>query len=509
MSLERGDSPQAGVRSASMSSSGSLGAGHGVPGTAPGAASSAATPRPGAAAGSALADSRAATSFWLDLKGIESWFDALDASERVSLVTSLIARSTESQIYQYEAVLRTTLQSLNAHHFGVHGTRPARQGPTAAPVSMFHGKMAINTGNSASAAPGAAGALARAPDRETPLLTAEDLFLSVGPKSAPAHVQDLPRTASPLVRPHAGHHAQPTSTSASAPQLHTAAAQPLQAHQAHAAHATQPQAVPHSGNGQAAFANKIKTAPLTPVSFAHASSADLYSQAFLPLSSAYKPWVEQRRPHSAAEVWPEAGLPAPLSAPAAGLDKPALSVSPSSGGAPGGPGSSSSAGASAWLAQPGVAAGPTSPKIPANLRTPLQLSPQASALKLPPTFRSPTASSPIGQPPDAAAGRPRPDSGDDSRETSPVPSRDARAKRAVSYVDVELLSDIGAWLRSSRLHKYTGNLAGMHWQEVIQLDNDGLEARGVNALGARRKLLKMFEEVRDAQEAGVLPHSAR
>lgn len=57
--------------------------------------------------------------------------------------------------------------------------------------------------------------------------------------------------------------------------------------------------------------------------------------------------------------------------------------------------------------------------------------------------------------------------------------------------DVHLLADIPAWLRSLRLHKYTDNLKDMKWQDLIELDDEALEKRGVNALGARRKMLKV------------------
>ncbi|KAF1946650.1 hypothetical protein EJ02DRAFT_418393 [Clathrospora elynae] len=70
--------------------------------------------------------------------------------------------------------------------------------------------------------------------------------------------------------------------------------------------------------------------------------------------------------------------------------------------------------------------------------------------------------------------------------------------------DPGLLSDIPNWLRSLRLHKYTDNLKDLKWQELIELDDDGLEKRGVNALGARRKMLKVFEQVKEAQDGGKL-----
>ena len=57
--------------------------------------------------------------------------------------------------------------------------------------------------------------------------------------------------------------------------------------------------------------------------------------------------------------------------------------------------------------------------------------------------------------------------------------------------DPHLLHDIPSWLRSLRLHKYTDNLKDMKWDELVQLDEKGLEARGVNALGARNKMLKV------------------
>jgi hypothetical protein len=57
--------------------------------------------------------------------------------------------------------------------------------------------------------------------------------------------------------------------------------------------------------------------------------------------------------------------------------------------------------------------------------------------------------------------------------------------------DVSLLQDIPAWLRSLRLHKYTDNLKDLKWQELVELDDEGLEKRGVAAVGARRKMLKV------------------
>nr|POE99334.1 protein vts1 [Quercus suber] len=68
--------------------------------------------------------------------------------------------------------------------------------------------------------------------------------------------------------------------------------------------------------------------------------------------------------------------------------------------------------------------------------------------------------------------------------------------------DLMLLKDIPNWLRTLRLHKYTDNLKDMKWQDLVELDEEGLEKKGVAAKGARTKLLKVFEQVREAQADG-------
>ena len=74
--------------------------------------------------------------------------------------------------------------------------------------------------------------------------------------------------------------------------------------------------------------------------------------------------------------------------------------------------------------------------------------------------------------------------------------RSPRGRRGTSKppedpTDPTLLKDIPNWLRSLRLHKYTDNLKDMQWEELVELDDKGLEDRGVNALGARRKMIKV------------------
>ncbi|KAJ5179522.1 hypothetical protein N7492_002732 [Penicillium capsulatum] len=70
--------------------------------------------------------------------------------------------------------------------------------------------------------------------------------------------------------------------------------------------------------------------------------------------------------------------------------------------------------------------------------------------------------------------------------------------------DPALLKDIPSWLRSLRLHKYTDHLKDLKWTELVELDDKALEERGVNALGARNKMLKVFEQVREARTDGKL-----
>ena len=62
--------------------------------------------------------------------------------------------------------------------------------------------------------------------------------------------------------------------------------------------------------------------------------------------------------------------------------------------------------------------------------------------------------------------------------------------------DPEMLKDIPGWLRGLRLHKYTQCFDGLSWEEMVVLDDATLEAKGVAALGARRRLLRTFEHVR-------------
>ncbi|GAN09753.1 hypothetical protein MAM1_0289c09285 [Mucor ambiguus] len=65
------------------------------------------------------------------------------------------------------------------------------------------------------------------------------------------------------------------------------------------------------------------------------------------------------------------------------------------------------------------------------------------------------------------------------------------------HVDMDLIRDVPAWFRSMRLHKYNSIFEPMRWQDIIRLDDAALQEKGVAALGARRKMLKVFENVRE------------
>ena len=82
------------------------------------------------------------------------------------------------------------------------------------------------------------------------------------------------------------------------------------------------------------------------------------------------------------------------------------------------------------------------------------------------------------------------DHSDMARGRSPR-GRRGNSKPPEDPTNPALLQDIPSWLRSLRLHKYTDNLKDLKWTELVELDDKGLEDRGVNALGARKKMLKV------------------
>ncbi|KAI9761735.1 MAG: Flap-structured DNA-binding and RNA-binding protein [Chaenotheca gracillima] len=95
------------------------------------------------------------------------------------------------------------------------------------------------------------------------------------------------------------------------------------------------------------------------------------------------------------------------------------------------------------------------------------------------------------------------DHSDMGRGRSPR-GRRGSSKPPEDPTDPKLLSDIPQWLRTLRLHKYTDQLKDLKWTDLVELDDAALEARGVNALGARRKMLKVFEQIREAKTDGKI-----
>ncbi|KAH3677261.1 hypothetical protein WICPIJ_009013 [Wickerhamomyces pijperi] len=67
-----------------------------------------------------------------------------------------------------------------------------------------------------------------------------------------------------------------------------------------------------------------------------------------------------------------------------------------------------------------------------------------------------------------------------------------------------LLQNIPLWLKTLRLHKYTPVLGDLNWKDLIKMTDEDLKEKGVSALGARGKLLKAFEVVKNAVEKGEI-----
>ena len=54
------------------------------------------------------------------------------------------------------------------------------------------------------------------------------------------------------------------------------------------------------------------------------------------------------------------------------------------------------------------------------------------------------------------------------------------------------------WLKSLRLHKYTNLLLSLTYEEMVELDEDKLEALGVTK-GARRKIVASIVKLKERQ----------
>lgn len=84
-----------------------------------------------------------------------------------------------------------------------------------------------------------------------------------------------------------------------------------------------------------------------------------------------------------------------------------------------------------------------------------------------------------------------------SMASTPVtPTTSSNSSMPADVANIDLLNNIPAWLKLLRLHKYTECLKDIPWTELIELNDEQLEDRGVKALGARRKLLKAFDVIK-------------
>ncbi|WVQ97464.1 hypothetical protein IAU59_004577 [Kwoniella sp. CBS 9459] len=72
-------------------------------------------------------------------------------------------------------------------------------------------------------------------------------------------------------------------------------------------------------------------------------------------------------------------------------------------------------------------------------------------------------------------------------------------------VEMRVLEDTAGWLRVLRLHKYTTNFEKTSWKEMIAMNDQDLQDKGISAQGARTKFLKVFYNVRTKLD---IPHPA-
>ncbi|WWC86499.1 uncharacterized protein L201_001376 [Kwoniella dendrophila CBS 6074] len=70
-------------------------------------------------------------------------------------------------------------------------------------------------------------------------------------------------------------------------------------------------------------------------------------------------------------------------------------------------------------------------------------------------------------------------------------------------VDQKVLEDTAGWLRVLRLHKYTPNFEKTSWKEMVEMNDQDLQDKGISAQGARTKFLKVFYNVRTKMD---MPH---
>lgn len=88
--------------------------------------------------------------------------------------------------------------------------------------------------------------------------------------------------------------------------------------------------------------------------------------------------------------------------------------------------------------------------------------------------------------------------GQGANASSGSPQTTSTTSMPADISNPDLLNNIPAWLKLLRLHKYTDCLKDIYWKDLIEYDDLLLEKRGVKALGARRKLLKAFDAVKES-----------
>ncbi len=83
--------------------------------------------------------------------------------------------------------------------------------------------------------------------------------------------------------------------------------------------------------------------------------------------------------------------------------------------------------------------------------------------------------------------------------TLPIASALTPTTPATPHVEItaELLNDIPQLLKSLRLHKYTECFKDINWKELVQMSDEDLEKRGVKAKGARGKMRRVFEGIKE------------
>ncbi|CAH1759614.1 3795_t:CDS:2 [Entrophospora sp. SA101] len=57
--------------------------------------------------------------------------------------------------------------------------------------------------------------------------------------------------------------------------------------------------------------------------------------------------------------------------------------------------------------------------------------------------------------------------------------------------------DFPKWLYGIRMHRYVKNFENMKWEEIVELDSEGLEQLGIEEHFDRKKLLKEFRNIRN------------